>query len=96
MEVQSESYGFKKEFDYMETHFSMQVISYLIAKEKDKTDFHLAEGAFLVHLSDGDSTHSFVVFYNDKLEWDSNVSKLVLDDKDLIEKIGFLIDDYFA
>ena len=96
MEVQIESYGFRKEFEHGDTHYSVHVIPFIIASENDKKDFHLSEGEFLVHFSDGNSTLSFAVFYNDKLEWDSNVSKIVLDDKNLIEKIGFAIDDYFA
>jgi hypothetical protein len=96
MEMQRESYGFKKDFAYEGTHFSIHVIPYIIANETDKMNFHLAEGEFLVHLFDEASFKSFSVFYNEKLEWDSDVSKLVLDDNDLIETIGFLIDDYYA
>lgn len=75
---------------------TIHIIPFLIASEKDRNDYHLSDGEFLVHLFDGASIQSFSVFINNKLEWDSNVSKLMLDDKDLIERIGFLIDDYYA
>jgi hypothetical protein len=96
MGAQTESSGFKKDFDYKGIPFSMQVIPYLLASEIDRKTYHLAEGQFLVHLFDGSSFNTFSVYYNDNHEWDANVSKLILDDKDLIERIGFLIDDYYA
>ena len=96
METQKEAYGFKKEFDYERTHYSMHVIPFLIANDEDKKQYHLQEGQFLIHLFDGSSFQSFSVFYNDNLEWDANVSKIVIDDKFLVERIGFLIDDFYA
>lgn len=96
METQKETYGFKKEFEYEGKHYSMHVISFLVANDENKKKYNLQDGQFLVHLFDGASFHSFSVFYNDKLEWDANVSRLVIDDKFLIERIGFLIDDYYA
>ena len=96
MEMQKETYGFKKEFDYLGTHYSMHVIPFITARDNDKNTYHLEEGQFLIHLFDGLSFQTFSVFYNERLEWDTNVSKLILDDKLLIERIGFLIDDYYA
>lgn len=96
MQVQAQSYGFKKDFDYEGIRLSIHVIPYLEASEADKQNYHLEEGEFLVHLFVDSSFKTFSVFYNGKLEWDSNASRLVLDDKDLIERIGFLIDDYYA
>jgi hypothetical protein len=90
------SHRFTKEFQYDGLSYLIDVVPYLYANEMEKKEYFLGEGQFLVHLFNGDSSYSFSVFYNDRLEWDSNVSKLVLDDKNLIERIGFLIDDYFA
>ena len=96
MEVQSNQYGFRKDFIYEGASLSIHVIPFLIATEKDRKAYHLKDGDFLVHLFEPTSFKSFSVFINDKLEWDSNVSKLILDDKDLIERIGFLIDNYYS
>ena len=90
------SHRFTKEFQYEGISYRIDVVPYFYANDTEKKKYFLEEGEFLVHLSDGDCCHSFSVFYNDKLEWDSTVSKIVLDDKDLIERIGFLIDDYYA
>jgi hypothetical protein len=96
MEVESNAYGFKKHFEYKGMPYSIHVVPFIIASDQDRKMYNLEEGQFLIHLFDGNSFQSFCVFYNDQLEWDANVSTLVLDDKDLIEKIGFLIDDYYA
>lgn len=96
MEVESNAYGFKKHFEYEGAQYSIHVIPFIIANDHDKKMYNLQEGQFLIHLFDRSSFRSFSVFYNDQLEWDANVSKLALDDKDLIERIGFLIDDYYA
>jgi hypothetical protein len=97
METQTGEYGFKKEFDYEETHYSIHVIPFIIATEDDKKQYNLEEGQFLVHLFDGVSFKSFSVFYgSEQPAWESSVSQLLLGDKDLIERIGFLIDDYYA
>jgi hypothetical protein len=90
------SHRFKKSFTYNGINYQINVIPFNNANETEKKEYHLSEGEFLVHLYDGDRHLYFSVYYNDKLEWDSNVSKLVLDDKNLIERIGFLIDDYYA
>ena len=90
------SRGFRKQFDYLSRTYTIDVIPYILASQADKTTYHLGEGDFLIHLFDGSSFKTFSVFINTSLEWDSNVSKLILDDKDLIERIGFLIDDYYA
>lgn len=67
---------------------------YRIANEEDRKKYSLKEGQFLIHLFDGQSFRSFSVFYGtEQPVWESNVSKIVLDDDDLIEKMGFLIDD---
>ena len=96
MEVESNAYGFKKHFEYEGVQYSIHVIPFIIVNDHDKKMYNLQEGQFLIHLFDGSSFRSFSVFYNHQLEWDANVSKLALDDKDLIERIGFLIDDYYA
>ena len=97
MNTQIEAYGFEKEFDYDDSHYSMHVIPFISANEEDRKQYNLKEGQFLVHLFDGNSSKSFAVFYGDEQPiWESNVSKIVLDDDYLIEKIGFLIDNYFA
>jgi hypothetical protein len=97
MKAQSEAYGFRKEFDYDGIHYSLHVIPFMNANEEDRRMHNLEEGQFLVHLFDGRLFKSFSVFYGDEQPvWESNASKIILDDKDLIEKIGFLIDDYFA
>lgn len=96
MEMKAGAYGFAKEFVYQGRNYSVHVIPFIVACDEDKYAFHLSEGEFLVHLDDGNRALSFSVFYNDQLEWDSNVSKIVMDDRDLVERIGFLIDDYFA
>jgi hypothetical protein len=97
MKTQADAYGFRKEFDYDGVHYSVHVIPFMMANEKDRGMYNLEEGQFLVHLFDGNAFQSFSVFYgSEQPVWESNVSKIVLDDKDLIEKIGFLIDDYYA
>lgn len=97
METQKEAYGFKKEFDYEGRHYSVHVVPFIVSNEEDKKMYNLKEGQFLVHLTDEDSSKSFSVFYGDDQPiWQSNVSKIILDDDFLIEKIGFLIDDYYA
>jgi hypothetical protein len=97
MAALSETYGFKKEFEYKGRQYHLQVVPFIIATDDDKRKFNLQEGHFLVHLFDGDSFKSFSVFYSDEQPvWESNVSTVLLDDKDLIERIGFLIDDYYA
>ena len=97
MEMQEEAYGFKKEFDYEGIHYSMHVVPFIMATEEDRKAYFLQEGQFLVHLSNGYSVASFAVFYSDdEPVWESNVSKIILDDEFLVERIGFLIDDYYA
>lgn len=91
-----DSYGFSRSLQHQNVSYTVQIIPYSLATESDIKSYHLSDGEFLVHLQNSDDRRSFVVYYNERLEWDSNVSKLVMDDKDLVEKIGFLIDDYFA
>jgi hypothetical protein len=94
MEGTEKTYGFKEDFYYKGSFHSIHVIPFWQAIESDKQTYHLVEGEFLVHLFDGASFKTFSVFYNNKLEWDSKIPRIVLDDKNLIEKIGFLIDDH--
>jgi hypothetical protein len=95
MEDTVKTYGFKQSFYYNGSFHSMHVIPFWQATDSDKQTYHLVEGEFLVHLFDAALFKTFSVFYNDKLEWDSKIPRIVLDDKNLIEKVGFLIDDYY-
>jgi hypothetical protein len=87
---------FQKNFIWNNESYGIDVIPFHQASENDKTIYLLVEGSFLVTLTHRSSKNTFSVFINDNLEWDSNVSKIILDDKNLIEKIGHSIDDYYA
>ena len=87
--------GFKKEFTYNGTLYIIDVKPYVATNEEERKQFNLQEGYFLVHLFDQRSITSLILFIDDSLQWNTN-SQLIIDDEDLLEKIGFLIDDHYA
>lgn len=86
----------RKELKWNDTIFFVDIIPFLSANIEQVYKYRLEDGQFLIHLFDGRTYTSFPVFIDDNMEWNTHSSELMDLDRNLIEKIGFLIDDIYA
>jgi hypothetical protein len=90
------SASIKKKFSYKGIEYLMEAKHHLQVNEEERLKYNVNQGQFLVFLHWLDSTITFPIFIDNQLQWGTSASQWIIDDHELLERIGFLIDDAYA